>query len=134
MKYIVSGGGGAPHYRVKGPNTNVRMVESSYHFLDAKIDGTKMTIVAKRIDGSLMDRCSFTKGAPWDCAAPAAAGGAATQVMPVKLKPTSDGDPAMPTKQSRCGCAVPGAPSTSWAGLGGLAALSACLIRRGRRA
>ncbi|MDB4993447.1 MAG: Purple acid phosphatase [Myxococcaceae bacterium] len=134
LKYIVSGGGGAPLYRVRGPNDNTRMVESTFHFLEAKIDGTKVSIVAKRLDGSLMDRCSFTKGAPWDCAAPAAAGGAATQVMPVKLKPTSDGDPTMPVKQSRCGCSVPGAPSTSWGAFGALAALSACLIRRGRHA
>jgi hypothetical protein len=133
MKYIVSGGGGAPLYRVKGPNTNVRMVESTYHFLDAKIDGTKMTIAAKRIDGSLMDRCSFTKNEPWDCASPAAAGGAATQVMPVKLHPT-DADPVMPTKQSRCGCAVPGAPAAPWGVFGALALVSCGLIRRGRRA
>ncbi len=134
MKYIVSGGGGAPLYRVRGPNDNTRMVESTFHFVEVKIDGTKMAVLAKRIDGTLMDRCSFTKGAPWDCAAPAAAGGAATQVMPVKLKPTSDGDPTMPAKQSRCGCTMPGAPSTSWAAFGAVLALSACLLRRGRRA
>jgi acid phosphatase type 7 len=131
IKYVVSGGGGAPLYRVTGPNTNTRLAESTYHFVEAKLDGTKMSMVAKRIDGSLIERCAFAKNGPWECASPAAAGGAATQAIPVKVT-SSTGAPT--TRSSKCGCSSPGAPSAPWGPAGALGALSACLIRRVRRA
>ena len=66
IKYIISGGGGAPLYRTSKVATT-RMSEATYHFVEVTTDGDALHVLARRIDGSVLDQCGFRKGTGWDC-------------------------------------------------------------------
>jgi hypothetical protein len=128
IPYVVSGGGGAPLYPIDHPIASTRKAESVHHFIEAVVSADAIRIVAKRDDGSLLDRCGLLK-APiaWDCDA----------VPPA----TSSAAPAIPTPPpsvpSKCACDTVGRrPSEVAAGLHGLAGLAlaalAWLRRRNR--
>jgi hypothetical protein len=116
LPYVVSGGGGAPVYKVKTPIPESRRLESSRHFVDVSVTASSLQLVATRSDGSTIERCGLTKaGSPqaaaWDCdgAHVAAAGGASAETT---NPPSSSSNPAAPTPaRSRCACDVPGAPA-----------------------
>jgi 3',5'-cyclic AMP phosphodiesterase CpdA len=67
MKYIVTGGGGAPLYPTDNRLPTTRMLEAAYHFLEVSAGDDALRVVARRTDGSVLDRCAFEKGRPWDC-------------------------------------------------------------------
>ncbi len=118
MKYIVSGGGGAPLYRIAGAISTTRKAEPAYHFIDVTLTPGQLQLVAQRADGSLLDKCSFDKGQPWACD-PAAVAPPAPQAAPAPaVTPPSSPQPA----PSRCNVAVPGAP------VGGMPALAAAFV------
>ncbi|HEX3772401.1 MAG TPA: metallophosphoesterase [Polyangiaceae bacterium] len=71
LKYIVTGGGGAPVYRDIHPTATTRKVEPVHHFVEVTTTPDVLRIVAIRADGTTLDRCGFAKGGPWDCDAPA---------------------------------------------------------------
>jgi acid phosphatase type 7 len=121
MRYVVSGGGGAPLYRVKQPLPSTRKVEPAYHFVSVEVSETVVKLVAKRLDGSVLDACSFGAKPGWDCDAPAPPVGAPSSV-PASPPPASASRAA-----SSCGCAATGAaagaaPFAAFALLGVLAA------------
>ncbi len=131
LKYIVSGGGGAPVYRDLHVLPTTRKVEPVHHFVQVTTRGDALEIVAIRDDGSVLDRCGFTQGRPWECDAPARTslpeGPSGADLPPVAPK-------AAPG--SSHGCASGGEPGeSSPAGLAalGLTALSAVLLARSRR-
>jgi acid phosphatase type 7 len=98
MKYVVSGGGGAPLYRTSKVSST-RKCESTYHFVEVATAGDAVHLVAKRIDGSVLDECGFRKGGAWDC-----------DVVPAaSLSPPPP--PLVASSSPRCGCALPGATS-----------------------
>jgi hypothetical protein len=99
MKYVISGGGGAPLYRTS-KIASTRKEESTYHFVEVTTESDAIHLVAQRIDGSLLDRCGFKKGGAWDCDAPAGD----SQGVPA-TSPTSPAAASGP----RCGCALAGA-------------------------
>ena len=73
LRYVISGGGGAPLYPIDGPVASTRKAESAHHFVEATVKPDSLAIVAKRDDGSVLERCSFTKSsAGWDCDPPPA--------------------------------------------------------------
>lgn len=129
--YVVSGGGGAPLYAAGDPISSTRKAESTYHFIEAKIDGPRFSMVARRVDGSVLDTCGFQKGRGWDCDGPS-----------ITAATTPDGDAATPTadakssqnteptakKSSSCGCSEPGRSGSA----GGWVAVLVCgaLLRR----
>jgi acid phosphatase type 7 len=116
MKYVISGGGGAPLYRTS-KIASTRKEESTYHFIDVTTEDNAISMVAKRIDGSLLERCGFRKGEAWDCDAP----GSGSNLAPAPSSTT----PAA-RSSARCGCALPGAgpPLAS----GGLLATAIALV------
>lgn len=120
MKYVVSGGGGAPLYRTSKV-ASTRKCESTYHFVEVATAGDSMHLVARRIDGSILDDCGFRKGKGWDCDTPPAA--------PPLPPPVASPSPS-------CGCAVPGVASKRLpAALSlGLAIVLACVCRARARA
>ncbi len=126
LKYIVSGGGGAPLYRVlaKGPAT--RKAEAAYHFVEVTATADALRIVARRVDGTILDRCGFRKGAPWDCDPSPAAPPRETVSAVV---------PSPPASSPRCGCSLEGASCSARASLapvvGALALVAlVALVRR----
>ena len=124
LKYIISGGAGAPVYehRLSAPQTMA--FESVHHFVEAAIDGPSVKIVARRVDGSVIESCGFRGAGPWECDV--------TQAPPTpRAGParTSSSDP--PSGRS-CGCSVPG-EQASGAGLFAAAIGLIGLIARRRR-
>ncbi len=68
LRYLVSGGGGAPLYEIDQRLPSTRKVESVHHVVEVSVENDALRIVATRDDGSLVDRCGLTKGHEgWDC-------------------------------------------------------------------
>jgi hypothetical protein len=129
LKYVLSGGGGAPVYRDLHPSSATRKAEAAHHFVQVTLRGNGFQMVAMRDDGSVLDKCGFTQGGPWDCDAPrpAPAASAATigsaPVAPTAAAPASHG----------CACAQPGEPAEGACALATIAVLGAVLRARSRR-
>jgi MYXO-CTERM domain-containing protein len=104
IKYILTGGGGAPLYPVQRDDPTARKTEATYHFVEITATPEAMRFVAYRADGSVLDRCGFAPGQPWDCDAPPRPPPAAAP--PASAKPAAVG-------ASQCGCRVAGAPGPS---------------------
>jgi hypothetical protein len=97
LKYVISGGGGAPLYRASKIATT-RRSESTYHFVEVTTGGDTLHVLARRIDGSVLDECGFRKGGGWDCDA------APPRALPVPSSATGTAAPS----SAQCGCSVPG--------------------------
>jgi hypothetical protein len=126
-KYVITGGGGAPLYPIEHRAPGSRKAESAYNFVELTATTQALKLVARRVDGSVLDECGFDKGKPWDCDAPPPAPTGGTSLAPTP-------PPEQPST-SRCGCAVPGAAAGTdvWvAGLLGCALLGAGVARRRR--
>jgi predicted phosphodiesterase len=126
VRYVVSGGGGAPLYEIKNRLAGTRKLESVHHFIEVTVESDAVRLVTKRDDGSVLERCGMTKGRDgWDCD-PAPAPGLHGDSPP----------PAQTPATSRWGCGIAGAspraPLGAGLALGVLAAL-ALGCRRGRR-
>ena len=136
LLYVVSGGGGAPLYPVGDPIKSTRKGESTYHYIEAKIDGDAFSMTAKRVDGSLLDTCGFKKGGGWDCdsASGHATRGAASQSGASGGSKSSQNteETSTPEKSSKCGCRIPG--SRTGAPFGWLGALAILGLLRRRKA
>lgn len=138
LRYIVSGGGGAPLYREFRGDKHTQRFEPVYHFLAIEL-GKALQLTAIRLDGSIIERCSLSSGgnASWACgAAPAAsaAGGAVTAAggPSTSAAPAPASEPPTPPRRA-CGCSIVGSGS-EWLGLlvaGGLS--SAVALRRRRK-
>ncbi len=115
LKYLISGGGGAPLYRDWHPTATTRKVEAAHHFIEVSTTADAVRIVARRSDGSVLDRCGFLQGGPWDCDshdrarpagdASAAAGGDESSVPPAGPKAP---DRNAQASEMRCLCNAPG--------------------------
>lgn len=131
LKYIVSGGGGAPLYSIGRRGPTSRKAESVYHFVEVTASDDALRIVAHRAaDGSVLDRCGFAKGKPWDCDPPPMPPAPA----PPSSRHASEG-PAPPAdaRPAPCGCRVPGSPSDAGGAIGAACVLGAGLLSRRRR-
>jgi hypothetical protein len=71
LKYLVSGGAGAPLYDVvRDLNTNRKAV-AAYHFIEVTTRGDTLGITAWKPDGTNLETCSFKRGGgDWDCDPP----------------------------------------------------------------
>jgi hypothetical protein len=131
LKYVISGGGGAPLYPVEHRLPTTRKAESAFHFVSMTLTGNDLRMVAHRLDGTTLESCGFTKGRPWDCDAPSKAGPPGTPAEGISESPAS-----APSTASRCGCIVPGAPAGvgmgAWLALAGVTAAAVAVARRRR--
>jgi len=112
LKYIVSGGGGAPLYPPQ-PTATTRKAEAAHHFVAVSAGSRELRIVATRADGSVIERCGFTKGGPWDCdgaAAPAEPGDGAAPGRKADAEASPPGPPSGPARSSSCASSGAGAP------------------------
>ncbi len=67
LKYVLSGGAGAPLYVTNDERPYQLAFEPAHHFVRVVVDGPRVAITAIRTDGSVLDACAFTKGGPWQC-------------------------------------------------------------------
>lgn len=136
FKYVVSGGGGAPLYEIKKRLPSTRFAESTFHYVDVKLDGQSFEMEARRLDGSILDRCGFAKGGTWDC--DKAASSASTNPSPSDAAAVGRKNPANESSSSnaRCGCEIPGAPTAKggpWRSCAAFVFFAAAACRRARR-
>lgn len=120
LKYVVSGGGGAPLYPVKKRLATSPIIEPAHHFIEVAIKDQSFSMIVRRVDGSVLDRCGFAKGGGWDCDK-VAAKAPEPATPPIKEPPPA----------SRCGCDLPGARVPP--PLGGIAMLATLLVAARRR-
>jgi len=125
LAYLVSGGGGAPTYRVKKAQATSRHYESVRHFVQAAVADDAIQLTAIRVDGSTIEHCALRKASAWDCdeGPPAAAldGG-----------PSLSAEPPV-TSRSKCGCDVIGSPRGTPSALACVVLGGATLLARRRR-
>jgi acid phosphatase type 7 len=125
VKYLISGGGGAPLY---SPHEKLRpgtmVVEAAYHYVKIRIEGSAIATTARRLDGSVMEECHWKKGEAFSCK-----GDVASSKRPAP-KASSSGSPS--AKKS-CDCALGAAdpPAAGW--LAWAVGLMAWATRRRRR-
>lgn len=140
LKYVVSGGGGAPLYEIGKKLPTTKRAESTFHFIETKIDGDKLAMTVRRSDGSLLENCGFQKGQAWDCDGP-------KKLASELARPSTIPDPGDPQSaqnldttqaqaKSKCGCELIGRHSrlqkpedSAWP----FAFLGALLLRRRKR-
>jgi predicted phosphodiesterase len=132
LAYVVSGGGGAPAYKIKSKLPQTRKAESVRHFVDVGVSASSMQLVATRSDSSTIERCALGKGVlGWDCDGPnaPAASNASTPAG------STSGASLSPSSSSRCACDAVGAPSPRAAllAVGPLVAGALTVARRRRR-
>ncbi len=96
LKYLVSGGGGAPLYRIERLEPTSFKAEAAYHFIAIDATPSNVKIVARRVDGTVLDRCGFAKGDPWDCDPARATSPSDAGALPTPR----------PSSRLRCGCDV----------------------------
>jgi hypothetical protein len=102
LKYIVTGGAGAPLYEVVRDLATNRKAVPAYHFVEVTTGPDALRIAAWRPDGTAIDHCGFKRGeggAPsggWDCDAPQAA-------APAPAAPAEPGPPPPEPRRSRLG-------------------------------
>jgi hypothetical protein len=132
LRYVISGGAGAPLYAEHSPRPYSRRFEPVYHFVEVGVTRDAVTVIARRPDGSAIEKCAFGHAPGWDC--DGAARSPSTPSAPSSTAPTRAAPVANPSPgaaSSRCGCKVAGA------GGGGAAALAIALalvaLRAGRR-
>jgi predicted phosphodiesterase len=128
LKYIVSGGGGAPLYKIEHPQASARKAEPAYHFVKVSVTKDSGEVVAVRADGSVLDRCGFKRdGGDWTCDV------ALRASIPASSPAAEAAPPAAPSSASpKCGCDVPGARAASWPLAAALAWMAALALRRRR--
>jgi hypothetical protein len=126
LKYIVTGGGGAPLYPVQRNDPTARKVEAAYHFIEVTATREAVRLVVLRADGSVLERCGFGRARPWDCDPP--------EPPPAGVAAPQSDKPQAPAA-SRCGCRLADTRRPSgWLGLAALALLSmGARARRARR-
>ena len=133
LPYVITGGGGAPTYRVRSALPSTRKVESTRHFVQVAVEGETLKMLALRPDGSTLDQCDLAKGRGWACDAPkepvaaplASAAATASAASPVTVS----------AEGSRCSCHLVGgpAPRALPAVLLGVAVCAGVARRRARR-
>lgn len=135
MPYLISGGGGAPLYKIKAPKPFARKLESVHHFITASVSTAAIDFQVTRIDGSTLERCGLRKGNGWDCDAmnaPPAAGSAPAPSSSSGSSSTRPAETPAPPSSSKCACRLAGDAGTS-GGLPVLAGLALALVALARR-
>jgi hypothetical protein len=67
IKYVVSGGGGAPLRRPAQGGATTERTEASFHFVEVRTSAATLQMTARRADGSVIEHCALGKGRAWDC-------------------------------------------------------------------
>jgi acid phosphatase type 7 len=128
IKYLVSGGAGAPLYPKKRTQPETAIYESAHHFVEIGVDGPKVELKATRASGSVLERCAFTGDGPWDC----------DEVAGLGPQPGPAATADVVQKSSACACGVPGRASGPAHPIGAAAVAAAAIVaarsrRRGAR-
>jgi MYXO-CTERM domain-containing protein len=126
IKYLISGGAGAPLYPREHQAPETIAFESVHHYVELSVDKDRIAIVARRAAGSIIEACSFKSGKPWSCEGS----------TPPTFDSVSRPDPAKaekPKAKGGCGCDVAGERSASGSAWVALMLTASLARRRSRR-
>lgn len=70
IKYIVSGGAGAPLYSRGKGTPETQKFESVNHYVEVAVDGDTVSLDARRASGSVIEHCTFKGLEKWSCSGP----------------------------------------------------------------
>ena len=112
LKYVVSGGAGAPLYQQRGRAPEMQAFESVHHFLEVAIDGPAVKVLARRASGTVIEECGYKGTESWSCKSD-------------EKKTGATATPAPQQASTACACAVPGSTSGAPGGAAALVALGA---------
>lgn len=123
LKYLLSGGGGAPLYKArKRPDPATQAVEAVHHFVEVQVDGATVLLTARRVDGSTLEKCE-ARPEGWVCSVK-------LPPPPPPEPPRPPPPPSVPEKKGACDCATPRIDENPpW----GLLLLALGLLRRSPR-
>lgn len=66
LRYLVSGGGGAPLYRRRSEREHTRFFASEHHYVRVDVERSRLVFTALRLDGTELERCGLRRDG-WDC-------------------------------------------------------------------
>jgi predicted phosphodiesterase len=126
LRYVISGGGGAPLYPQNSHQPTTERLEAVHHFLQLQLTKTSGSMTVVRDDGSTLESCTFAPGvAGWGCPTSAPAAVNAT-VTPANAPPS-----VPPRRACDCGFTL---GSLEWLGpVGTLALAAVAVLRRNHR-
>lgn len=127
IAYVVTGGGGAPLYRLRTRVPQSRHSESTHHYVQAEVNHRLLQLTAIRPDGSRIEKCALSKDTEgWFCgdvvAAPADGG-----------EPALVGEPEKAPPLSRCSCDTIGRRGSRAEAVWSVAALLVPIVAHARR-
>jgi 3',5'-cyclic AMP phosphodiesterase CpdA len=67
LKYVISGGAGAPLYPKEHDTPETRRYEATYHFVEVAVDGDRVRTTAHLPAGGVLEACGFQGMGSWDC-------------------------------------------------------------------
>ena len=67
LKYVVTGGGGAPLYRVNRARPSQLAFQPVHHYVRIDVEGKRLAMTVVRPSGDVLERCGFEQGGPWEC-------------------------------------------------------------------
>jgi hypothetical protein len=105
IKYLISGGSGAPLYQKGVSVPETRKFQSVHHFVEVSVDGDHVGIVARSEAGTEIDRCAYDGDGAWGCDAPAMA---ATASPSAASADAPKNPPPKVAPATACGCSAPG--------------------------
>lgn len=105
LKYVVSGGAGAPLYSKDHPTPETQYFESVHHYLELSVEGETISMLARRASGSVIETCSFKGKGSWSCASGEAKKKEGAETASSSTSPASASPQAV---SSSCLCGVVG--------------------------
>ncbi|HEY1957966.1 MAG TPA: metallophosphoesterase [Polyangiaceae bacterium] len=90
LRYVVSGGAGAPLYKLKHLRSTTRKFESTYHYVLFEMSTDRGRVISKRLDGSVIEEVGFTKTNMWNDDGPVIAPANANAAAPAPVSATPD--------------------------------------------
>ena len=134
LRYLVSGGGGAPLYKDIKPLPSTKMVEAAHHAIEIDVDQDAVSIVARRSDGSTIESSGFTHAAGWNLGPRDSSSKASGPSTPAFATPALPNAAARPpptdTAAPRCACRAVGSPEKRVPSPGFAALFAACIVAR----
>lgn len=67
LKYLISGGAGAPLYEKKFDPPETRRFVATHHFIEVAIDGDHVSTTARLPGGGVLEACGYQGKGSWDC-------------------------------------------------------------------
>jgi hypothetical protein len=105
LKYVVSGGGGAPLYTEHRDEPNAFRFEAVHHFIDVDVTKTGATLTVIRMDGSVLEKCAIGPGGSSGWGTPAGSNAGACVVgAPASPNAAAVGSPPAVPPRRACDC------------------------------